>query len=54
MPMTHVLQAGYHRVIELIILGGGDPGTLVRVLLELLLPLRLQFALTVMYTNATS
>jgi hypothetical protein len=51
--MTHVLLAGYHRVIELMILGGGDPGTFVRVLVELLLPLRLQFALTIMYTVAT-
>jgi hypothetical protein len=54
MPMTHVLLAGYHRVIELMIRGAGDPGTLVRVLVELLLPLRLQFALSIMYANATS
>jgi hypothetical protein len=54
MPMTHLFLAGYHRVIKVIVYGGNDPATFVRVLLELLVPLRLQFALTVMYANVTS
>jgi hypothetical protein len=52
--MTHLFQAGYQRVIKLIIFSGNDPATFVRVVVELLIPLRLQFALTIMYANATS
>ncbi len=52
--MTHVFLVGYQRVIKVIVQGGDDPGTFVRVLIELLIPLRLQFALTIMYANVTS
>ncbi len=51
--MTHLFLVEYHRVIKVIVYGSNDSATFVRVLIELLVPLRLQFALTAMHANAT-
>ncbi len=53
-PMATLLHDGYRRVIKQMILVGPDPLKLMVVLPKLQLPLKLQFALALMYPNATA
>ncbi len=49
MPMVHVLHREYDGSLRMMILDGSDPGMLIRLLVELVPPLKLQFILIIMY-----
>jgi hypothetical protein len=50
--MVHLLHDGHQRIMRLMILGGSDAATVIHVVVELGQPLKLQFALSLMYPVA--
>jgi hypothetical protein len=50
--MVHVLHREYDGTLRMMILDGADPSTLIRIVVKLVLPLKLQFIMSVMYPVA--
>ncbi len=51
MPMMHVLHHRYAYIIRLAVQDGVDPATVVRIIVALVLPMKLQYVLTLVYPN---
>ncbi len=49
MPMVHVLHREYDGSLRMMIFDGADPATLIRIVVKLVLPLKLQFIMSFMF-----